>query len=145
MLTKCSIAQKVARLGISVHITNGKKANILPDILNETALNTWFQPSKRASGTKKWLAHAQAAQATVQVNAGARTALLAAGQATSLLPVGIVAIVGDFQKGDLIRLVDEADHALGLGLAEYGADKARERLGQHGQRPLVHYDYLFLF
>ena len=32
----------------------------------------------------------------------------------------------------------------GFGLAEYGADKARERLGQHGQRPLVHYDYLFL-
>jgi glutamate 5-kinase len=144
MLTKCSIAHKVARLGIGVHIANGKTADILPNILNENAVNTWFQPSKRASGTKKWLAHAQAAQATVQVNAGARAALLAPGQATSLLPVGIVRIEGDFQKGDLIRLADEAGHALGLGLAEYGADKARERLGQHGQRPLVHYDYLFL-
>ena len=144
MLTKCSIAHKVARLGIGVHIANGKTADILSNILNENAVNTWFQPSKRASGTKKWLAHAQAAQATVQVNAGARAALLAPGQATSLLPVGIVRIEGDFQKGDLIRLADEAGHALGLGLAEYGADKARERLGQHGQRPLVHYDYLFL-
>ncbi len=144
MLTKCSIAHKVARLGISVHIANGKKTDILPAILNESAVNTWFQPSKRTSGTKKWLAHAQAAQATVHVNAGARAALLAPGQATSLLPVGIVRIEGDFQKGDLIRLTDEAGHPLGLGLAEYGADKARERLGQHGQRPLVHYDYLFL-
>ena len=144
MLTKCSIAHKVAGLGISVHIANGKTPAILLNILNETAVNTWFQPSKKASGTKKWLAHAQAAQATVQVNAGARAALLAPGQATSLLPVGITHIDGDFQKGDLIRLVDEAGHALGLGLAEYGADKARERLGQHGQRPLVHYDYLFL-
>ena len=114
MLTKCSIAHKVAGLGISVHIANGKTPDILLGILNETAVSTWFQPSKRASGTKKWLAHAQAAQATVQVNAGARAALLAPGQ------------------------------ALGLGLAEYGSDKARERLGQHGQRPLVHYDYLFL-
>ncbi|WP_223653076.1 glutamate 5-kinase [Hymenobacter psoromatis] len=144
MLTKCSIAHKVAGLGISVHIANGKTPDILPNILNESAVNTWFQPSKKASGTKKWLAHAQAAQATVHVNAGARAALLAPGQATSLLPVGVVRIEGEFQKGDLVRLVDEAGHTLGLGLAEYGADKARERLGQHGQRPLVHYDYLFL-
>jgi glutamate 5-kinase len=144
MLTKCSIAHKVARLGISVHIANGKTPDILPGILAETAISTWFQPSKRASGTKKWLAHAQTAQATVHINAGARAALVASGQATSLLPVGVVRIEGDFQKGDLVRLVDESDHALGFGLAEYGADKARERLGQHGQRPLVHYDYLFL-
>ena len=135
MLTKCTIAQKVARLGISVHIANGKTPNVLPAILDERMLNTWFQPSKKASGTKKWLAHASAAQATVQVNAGARAALLGAGQARSLLPVGVVGIEGDFQKGDLVRLVDEAGYPLGLGLAEYGADKARERLGQHGQRP----------
>ncbi|MGI4873973.1 MAG: glutamate 5-kinase [Janthinobacterium lividum] len=144
MLTKCSIAHKVAGLGISVHIANGKTPDILPGILHETAISTWFQPSKRASGTKKWLAHAQAAQATIHVNAGARTALLAPGQASSLLPVGITSIEGDFQKGDLVRLLDEAGQAIGLGIAEYGAEKARERLGQHGQRPLVHYDYLFL-
>ena len=144
MLTKCAIAHKVAGLGISVHIANGLTDNILPDILNETAVSTWFEPGKKASGTKQWLAHAPAAQATVQVNAGARAALLAPGQATSLLPVGITAIVGDFQKGDLVRLTGEAGQVLGLGLAEYNSDKARERLGQHGQRPLVHYDYLFL-
>jgi len=144
MLTKCSIAQKVARLGISVHIANGKTADVLPRLLREEVVNTWFQPSKKTSGTKKWLAHAQLAQATVQVNAGARAALLGTGQARSLLPVGVVAIEGEFQKGDLVRLVDEAGQPLGLGIAEYGADKARERLGQHGQRPLVHYDYLFL-
>ncbi|RYY20709.1 MAG: glutamate 5-kinase [Cytophagaceae bacterium] len=144
MLTKCSIAHKVAGLGISVHIANGKTPDILPNILADTAISTWFQPSKKASGTKKWLAHAQAAQATVQVNAGARAALLAPGQATSLLPVGVVGITGEFQKGDLVQLVEENGPALGFGLAEYGSDKARERLGQHGQRPLVHYDYLFL-
>ncbi|NML65751.1 glutamate 5-kinase [Hymenobacter sp. RP-2-7] len=144
MLTKCSMAQKVARLGISVHIANGKRDGVLPALLREEVVNTWFQPSKRASGTKKWLAHAQLTQATVHVNAGARAALLASGQATSLLPVGITRLEGEFAKGDLVRLVDEAGHPLGLGLAEYGADKARERLGQHGQRPLVHYDYLFL-
>ena len=118
---------------MAYHIANGKTPNILPDLLAERVISTWFQPSKRASGTKKWLAHAQLARATVQVNAGARAALLATGQATSLLPVGVVGIEGEFEKGDLVRLTDETGHALGLGLAEYSSDKARERLGQQGK------------
>ena len=145
MLTKCHMAHKVAKLGISVHIANGKTANVLPNVLAEQVVNTWFRPSKTASGKKKWLAHAHGAvKATVRVNAGAQAALSAAGKATSLLPVGVLRIDGQFQKGDIVQLTDEAGQPLGLGIAEYGSDKALERLGQQHQRPLVHYDYLFL-
>lgn len=145
MLTKCHMAHKVARLGISVHIANGTAPDILPRVLAETVPHTWFRPSKTASGRKKWLAHAQAAaKATVRVNAGARAALTAPGRATSLLPVGVLSIEGQFQKGDIVQLADEAGQPLGLGMAEYGAEKARERLGRQHERPLVHYDYLFL-
>ena len=145
MLTKCHMAHKVAKLGISVHIANGKTVNVLPDVLAEKVVNTWFRPSKTASGKKKWLAHAHGAvKATVRVNAGAQAALSAAGKATSLLPVGVLRIDGQFQKGDIVQLTDEAGQPLGLGIAEYGSDKALERLGQQHQRPLVHYDYLFL-
>ena len=145
MLTKCHLAHKVARLGISVHIANGQRPNVLSDVLNEAVPNTWFQPSKTASGKKRWLAHAQAAaSAVVRINAGAQAALTAPGQAVSLLPVGVVGIEGTFQKGDIVQLATEAGQPLGLGIAEYGADKALERLGQQHQRPLVHYDYLFL-
>ncbi|ALW84080.1 glutamate 5-kinase [Hymenobacter sedentarius] len=145
MLTKCHMAHKVAKLGISVHIANGKTADILPAVLAETAAHTWFRPSKTASGKKKWLANSQdSAKAAVRVNAGAVAALTAAGKASSLLPVGVLAIEGAFRKGDIIRLTDEKGHLLGLGIAEYGSDKALERLGQQHQRPLVHYDYLFL-
>jgi glutamate 5-kinase len=56
----------------------------------------------------------------------------------------VVTIKADFQKGDIIKLVDEAGKQIGLGIAEYGSDKARERIGQKKQRPLVHYDYLYL-
>ena len=42
------------------------------------------------------------------------------------------------------KLVDEKDKLVGLGIAEYGADKAKERIGQKNQKPLVHYDYLYL-
>ena len=145
MLTKCHMAHKVAKLGISVHIANGKTTGILPAVLAGTAAHTWFQPSKTASGKKKWLANSQdSAKATVRINAGAQAALTASGKASSLLPVGVVAIEGLFRKGDIVRLADEKGHLLGLGIAEYGSDKALERLGQQHQRPLVHYDYLFL-
>ena len=144
MLTKCHMAHKVAKLGIGVHIANGRTDDILPAVLAGTAVNTWFRPGKTASGKKKWLAHATA-QAVVRVNAGARAALTAPGHASSLLPVGVVAIEGTFQKGDIVQLIDDASgHAFALGIAEYGADRALEGLGQQHKRALVHYDYLFL-
>jgi glutamate 5-kinase len=144
MITKCHMAQKVAQLGIAVHIANGKTENILTKLLNEEVVNTRFVPNKIASGKKKWIAHSeQSAKGVVQVNEGAKAALTSA-KATSLLPVGIVQIIGDFQKGDIIRLMDEQEKQIGLGIAEYDAGKARERVGQKNQKPLVHYDYFFL-
>ncbi|SNR68399.1 glutamate 5-kinase [Hymenobacter mucosus] len=145
MITKCHMAHKVAQLGIAVHIANGKTENVLPRLLAEEVANTRFQPNKNASSKKKWIAHSDlAAKGAVHINSGAKEALTAAGRATSLLPVGVLGITGTFQKGDIIRILDETGKALGLGLAEYGSDKALERLGHQNQKPLVHYDYLFL-
>ncbi|HEY0245914.1 MAG TPA: PUA domain-containing protein, partial [Mucilaginibacter sp.] len=108
------------------------------------AVHTRFIPNKKASGKKKWIAHSEnSATGIVQVNEGAKTALLST-KATSLLPVGIVKILSDFKKGEIIKLVDENKKLIGLGIAEYGADKANEMLGQKKQKPLVHYDYLYL-
>ena len=144
MVTKSNMAHKVAQLGIAVHIANGKNENILLDVLNEKAINTRFIPQKTASGKKKWLAHSENyAKGVVQINEGASKALSSA-KASSLLPIGVIKIVEDFQKGDIIKLVDENNKAIGLGIAEYSSDKASERMGLNKQKPLVHYDYLFL-
>ncbi|RYY32595.1 MAG: glutamate 5-kinase [Sphingobacteriaceae bacterium] len=144
MITKTHMAQKVAQLGIAVHIANGTKDNILTDILENKAPHTRFIPHKTASGKKKWIAHSEtSATGVVAVNAGARNALTSS-KATSLLPVGITAVNIDFKKGDIIKLIDEEGILVGLGIAEYGSDKARERLGQKNQKALVHYDYLYL-
>jgi glutamate 5-kinase len=144
MLTKSNMAHKVAQLGIAVHIANGTRDNILIDVLNGTAKHTIFKPSRNTSGKKKWIAHSENfAKGVVQINAGAKEAL-ASHKATSLLPIGIMKVAADFQKGDIIKLVDEKGRQVALGIAEYGADKARERIGQKKQRPLVHYDYLYL-
>src|ERR1700744_2434872 len=144
MITKSTMSQKVAQLGIAVHIANGTKDNILTDVLDGKVLHSRFTPDKTKSGKKKWIAHsAHSATGVVLVNEGAKTALLS-NKATSLLPVGIVGVVVDFNKGEIIKLVDEQDKLIGLGIAEYGSEKARERIGQKNQKPLVHYDYLYL-
>ena len=144
MITKSTMAQKVAALGITVHIANGTKENILTEVLEDKVVHTRFVANKTASGKKKWLAHSENyATGVVQVNDGARTALTSS-RATSLLPVGLVNILSDFKKGDIIKLMDTTDKLIGLGIAEYSAEKAREHIGQKNQKPLVHYDYLYL-
>jgi glutamate 5-kinase len=144
MITKSTMAQKVAALGITVHIANGTKENILTDVLADKVTHTRFIANKTASGKKKWLAHSENyATGVVQVNDGAKTALTSS-RATSLLPVGLVNILSDFKKGDIIKLVDTDEKLIGLGIAEYSSEKARENIGQKNQKPLVHYDYLYL-
>ena len=144
MITKSTMSQKVAQLGIAVHIANGTRNDILTDVLENKIPHTRFAPDKSKSGKKKWIAHsAHFATGIVQVNKGAKMALTSS-KATSLLPVGMVAVLADFNKGEIIKLVDEHHKMIGLGIAEYGSEKAKERIGQKNQKPLVHYDYLYL-
>ena len=77
------------------------------------------------------------------INKGAEASLMS-DKATSLLPVGITNLEGNFKKGDIIRLLNEEGEQVGLGIAEYSFEKAKERIGKKNQRPLVHYDYLSL-
>lgn len=144
MITKSTMSQKTAQLGIAVHIANGTKNNILTDVLDGKAAHTKFTPDKSKSGKKKWIAHsAHTATGSVRVNEGAKIALTS-NKATSLLPIGITKVMADFNKGEIIKLVDDQGKLIGLGIAEYGSDKAKERIGQKKQKPLVHYDYLYL-
>ncbi|MEA4840387.1 MAG: glutamate 5-kinase [Bacteroidales bacterium] len=146
MLTKSNIARKVAEEGIAVYIANGKKENILPDLLDASKdiIYTTFVANKKASAVKKWIAHSEGfAKGKVFINQGCLDALLKNG-ASSLLPVGIKSIEGTFEKGDIVRIFDQAGHQIGVGKAQYGSESAYDVIGKKGERPLVHYDYLYL-
>ena len=146
MLTKYNIARKVASTGITVYITNGLKDNILLDILKDDKLiiNTKFLPGKKKSNVKKWIAHSEGFEkGIVHTNQGAKAALLS-NKATSLLLIGITKIVGDFKKGDIIKIVDEKGKYLGLGRTNYNAEEAKSNLGKDKMKPFIHYDYLYL-
>jgi glutamate 5-kinase len=144
MHTKYRVASKAAALGIDVFIANGKRPGILLKVLNGEGPRTRFTGEKKASNVKKWLAHRhEASKGDVHINEGAMRALSDPGRVSSLLPVGVSQVEGDFEKGDLLRILYE-NKEIAIGIAQYGAAAARERLGVKGAKPLVHYDYLLL-
>ena len=147
MLTKCHIAQKVADEGIMVVIANGKRSNILLDLLKDleaTPCTRFLPAAKPVSSVKKWIAHSEGfAKGEIHINKGAEEALLAP-TATSLLLVGVTQVVGDFEKDDIVRIVNEEGRLLGVGCAGYGSEEARALIGSRDRKPLVHYDYLYI-
>ncbi len=145
MLTKSRMALKLAQVGVNVHIANGKTENILVDLLMGKSCGTHFPAQKNTSGVKKWVAHSEEyAKGKVYINEGAKAALTQSGKATSLLPVGVVRTEGYFEKGDVIKILDENGSLLGIGIARYNSEKTKERILQKKQPSLVHYDYLYL-
>ena len=147
MLTKYHIAAKLAGQGISVFIANGFKENILLDIIHgeQKVLFTHFLPaSKKSSGVRKWLSHSDDfARGEVEINEGARTALLS-DRAVSLLMVGISSVNGYFKEGDIVRIKDSNGNLLGLGKASFSSDETLVEKGGKKTKPFVHYDYLYL-
>lgn len=147
MLTKTTIARKIADQGIDVFIANGKRENILIQLLDKKSavISTQFVAStEEVSSVKKWIAHSEGfAKGEIHVNENAAKALTGE-TAVSLLPIGVTTIVGDFEKDDIVKIFDQTGHALGVGKIQYDSEKAREMLGLKNQKPLVHCDYLYL-
>ena len=145
MGTKVRMAQQTARLGSEVVLANGRRSNILLKVLAGDGPCTRIAAADhRPSNVKKWLAQKPETKGSVRVNAGARDVLINEHTVSSLLPVGITAVEGEFKKGDLVRIIGPDTDLLAIGVAQYGTKTARELLGQKGQKPLVHYDYLVL-
>lgn len=145
MLTKCRVAHKVAALGVVTHIANGNVQTALLDIVEGKEIGTLFPFEGKASNVKKWIAHTQGQEkGVVYVNKCAEEVLVAKDSATSLLPVGITKIEGEFEKGDIIKIKGEKENDIGFGRAQYDSSKAKEYLGQQGKQELIHYDYLYL-
>ncbi len=148
MATKYGIARKVAGEGITVAIANGRREGILWSVAtgNRTVPYTLFTPgSKPVSSLKKWIAHSEGfAKGEIHINAGACQALLNSERATSVLPVGVTAVNGDFVRDDIVRVIAPDGNVVAYGRVACDSAKARALAGQQGARPLIHYDYLYI-
>lgn len=144
MLTKCSIARKMAAMGVDVFIANGNRDSIITDIARgkDVPCTHFVAAEKAKSGVKKWLSYSETfARGAVVVNDGARDALLS-DKATSLLMVGIVRVKGMFKKGDIVKILDEQGNTIGLGKCQYDSEKAVANIGSKLPRPFIHYHCL---
>ncbi len=145
MLTKCNIAHKLSRLGITVHIANGTTPGILQTIARGGKTGTKFIAQKPKQSRKRWIALSEGLEkGAVIINQGAKEALTSDERATSLLPVGITGVEGSFKRGDVIRICSEDGKVIGYGMASCTAEKARSTLGLKGHKPVIHYDHLYI-
>lgn len=129
MKTKIEAAKTATQSGCAVIIAGGKVANVIPRLFANEEIGTLFLPHPGLTGKKRWIAFATTVKAALVVNAGAKTALKN-GKA-SLLPAGVVQVRGQFERGDVIGIVDDAGLEFARGIANYSSDETKQISGQH--------------
>ena len=151
MKTKLMAAKTATAGGCAMAITEGSVLRPL-QALHQGAAATWFtaQTDPQAA-RKRWIA-AMKPRGSVTLDAGAVTAL---SKGKSLLPAGITAVQGPFERGDSVALLDPAGKSIGVGLSRYASDEAMEikghqsaeiekLLGYPGRAALIHRDDMAL-
>ncbi|MCX5770657.1 MAG: glutamate 5-kinase [Candidatus Hydrogenedentes bacterium] len=125
MKTKLAAVRIACAAGLPVVIANGRRPNILRDILSGKGRGTMFCAHEAAlCHRKRWIAFGRKTTGVLKVDEGAQKALLAHGK--SLLPAGVVSIEGEFGVGAAVRVVDSAGREIARGLVNYSsADIAR--------------------
>ena len=147
MTTKSRISSRAAGEGIEVVIANGRRDNILTDLIltDRDVVCTRFEAAPRpASGVKKWIASSEGfAKGALHLDAGAAAAV-SQSKAASILAVGVTAVEGDFERDDLVRILSPDGAQLAVGRISCDSATARRNIGRKGLKPLVHCDYLYL-
>ncbi len=153
MRSKVVAAEMASGAGIPVTVCDGTVAGNLRRAAAGEELGTRFVPhTRRAPSFKLWLRHAAPARGRIEVDAGAARMLREGG--ASLLPVGVVAVEGEFAAGDPVEIVHSGE-VVGKGVAEHSAamiarlrglqsGEVTELLGAGGSEEAVHRDRFVL-
>jgi glutamate 5-kinase len=152
MITKLEAGRIATAAGTAMAITSGKKLNPIAGLASGGRA-TWFAPNGNpVTARKTWISGQLASNGAVYVDDGAFAALSAG---KSLLPAGVRRVVGDFARGDLVRVYRMDGTEAGRGLIAYDASDARriagcrseaivEILGHSGRSAMIHRDDLVL-
>lgn len=131
MHSKLRAASRAAQLGVPTYIVPGREENVLSRIFSDPSatFGTWVRPSAKVIKSRKfWLAYNAVPGGTVVIDAGAVKALEKGGK--SLLPVGVVDVVGQFGQGALVEIVGPNGSVVGVGLCNYSAAELRRVMGK---------------
>ncbi|MDH5205145.1 MAG: glutamate 5-kinase [Hylemonella sp.] len=154
MLTKIQAARRAAGSGASTVIAWGREKEILLRLTRGESIGTLLvaQTGKKQA-RKQWMADHLQLRGSVTVDAGAVRKLVEEGK--SLLPIGMLTVAGEFSRGEVIAVRDEAGQEVARGLANYASSEARllcrkpssefERLlGYVAEPEMLHRDNLVL-
>lgn len=150
MITKLRAARLAARSGTLTVIASGAQDNVVPAVAAGAAIGTFLTTSNRPqSARKQWLASLMHAKGSLVLDAGAVDNLRSKGR--SLLPIGVTAVQGQFQRGDLVACIDSSGHEVARGLVNYSSEEAallvqtpsaaiEAKIGYGGDAEMIHRD-----
>ena len=123
MLTKILAAKRAARSGAHTVIASGREKNVLVRLSAGEAIGTHLETTQmKTAARKQWLADHLRMTGKLVLDAGAVKVLKTDGK--SLLPIGVVAVEGYFERGDVVACVDAEGQEVARGLVNYSASEA---------------------
>jgi glutamate 5-kinase len=129
MLTKVLAAKRAARSGAHTVIASGHEPDVLPRLLQGESIGTLLTASALSlDARKQWLADHLQVGGKVTLDAGAVRVLRNDGK--SLLPIGVTQVSGNFQRGDVVAVLDTDGRDIARGLVNYSAEEARRIAGK---------------
>ena len=133
MLTKVRAAARAARSGTVTLIASGHEPAVLQRLAADERLGTCLKPSSGAvAARKQWLAGQLRVRGRLLLDAGAVKVLRGAG--SSLLPVGVTRVEGEFDRGDLVVCIAPGGEEVARGLVNYNAAESSKIIGQPSSR-----------
>lgn len=129
MLTKILAAKRAATSGAHTVIAWGREEHVLTRLAQGEAIGTQLTAqTAQLTARKQWMADHLQTAGQVTLDAGAVKKLSNEGK--SLLPIGVIAVGGEFGRGDVITCVDESGRAIARGMTNYASSEAR-RIMRH--------------
>ena len=143
MRSKVVAAEMAGAGGVGCVIASGAAPGVISRVLAGERLGTRFHPDERSvSAYKLWIRYGKPSSGRIEVDAGARRALVADG--ASLLHVGVTGVHGRFGPGDGVEIVGPEGDRFAKGIARASAAEMRRAAGTRGGEPCVHRDELVL-
>jgi glutamate 5-kinase len=129
MLTKVLAAKRAARSGAHTVIASGHEPDVLARLAaGETIGTLLFAQTTPLAARKQWLADHLQVAGRISIDAGAAKALRSGGK--SLLPIGVKAVEGEFERGAVVACVSPEGTEIARGLVNYGAQESRRIAGR---------------
>jgi len=154
MLTKLKAARLAAGSGTSTVIASGRCESVLQQIFSGEEIGTLLKANTEVlTARKQWLAGQMNLHGTLHLDAGAVKKVCE--QGSSLLAVGVASVDGEFNRGAIVRCVNDSGREVARGLINYNADETKRIMGQSsehieellgyvGEAELIHRDNLIL-